>query len=143
MLRTVLLSGVAALVIAADWLRFEEPRSGGGRPFALAVLAIAPMLLRPWWLRLAGAAVSSFFAVCVAFSVSPLHIGRAGGRFSRGFLDFYDFRLPIEPSLNVRMHQVILIAIFAFVLLVALAVAARRAVPAVVAFLVGAGWPAT
>ncbi|HWJ31940.1 MAG TPA: transglutaminaseTgpA domain-containing protein, partial [Gaiellaceae bacterium] len=67
----------------------------------------------------------------------------AGGRFSRGFLDFYDFRLPIEPSLNVRMHQVILIAIFAFVLLVALAVAARRAVPAVVAFLVGAGWPAT
>jgi transglutaminase-like putative cysteine protease len=142
-LRTVLLSGVAALVIAVDWLRFEEPHSGGGRPFALAVLAIAPALLRPWWLRLAGVAVSAYFAVCVAFSVSPLHIERAGGRFSRGFLDFYEFRLPINPDLNVRMHQVILIAIFAFTLCVAVAVSARRAVPAVIAFLVGAGWPAT
>ena len=31
MLKTTVLSGVAALVIAVDWLRFEEPRSGGGR----------------------------------------------------------------------------------------------------------------
>ena len=36
MLKTVLLSGLAAIVIAVDWLRFEEPRSGGGRPFVLA-----------------------------------------------------------------------------------------------------------
>jgi len=142
-LRTVLLSGIAAFVIAADWLRFEEPRSGGGRPFALAVLAILPMLLRPWWARVGGAAVSAFFAVCIAFSVAPLHVGRAGARFERGFLDFYDFRLPIDPSLNVRMHEVILIAIFAFVLAVAAAIAAQRALLAVVAFLVGAGWPAT
>ena len=62
MVRTVALGGFAALVIAADWLRFEEPRSGGGRPFALAVLAIAPVLLRPWWLRLAAVAVSSLVA---------------------------------------------------------------------------------
>jgi protein-glutamine gamma-glutamyltransferase len=142
-LRTVGLSGLAAFVIAADWLRFEEPRSGGGRPFALAVLAVAPMLLRPRWARVAGAAGSSFAAVCIAFAVSPLNIGRAGGRFGRGFLDFYDFRLPIDPRQSVRMHEVILIAIFAFTLAVAAAVASRRAVPAVVAFLVGAGWPAT
>jgi transglutaminase-like putative cysteine protease len=142
-LRTVLLAGTAAFVIAIDWLRFEEPRSGGGRPFALAVLAIAPMLLRPRWARLTGVAVSAFFAVCIAFSTSPLHVGEAGPRFKRGFLDFYDFRLPFDPRQNVRMHEVILIAIFAFALAVAAAIASRRAILAVVAFLVGAGWPAT
>jgi len=142
-LRTAVLSGVAALVIAVDWLRFEEPRSGGGRPFALAVLAIAPALVRPWWGRVAAVAASTFFAICIAFSVTPLHVGSAGGRFQRGFLDFYDFRLPFDPQQHMRMHEVVLIAIFAFALAVALAVAARRAALAVVAFLVGAGWPAT
>ena len=143
MLRTAVLSGVAGLVIAVDWLRFEDPRSGGGRPFVLVLLAVAPALVRPWWARLVAVAVSAFFAVCVAFSVAPLHIGRAGTRFGRGFLDFYDYRLPFDPHELTRMHQVILIAIFAFTLAVAVAVAARRAVLAVVAFLVGAGWPAT
>jgi len=142
-LRTVALSGIAALVIAVDWLRFEEPRSGGGKPFVLALLAVAPALVRPWWARLCAVAVSAFFAVCVGFSVTPLHVGSAGPRFERGFLDFYDFRLPFDPQEHVRMHQVVLVAIFAFALLVALAVASRRAVLAVVAFLVGAGWPAT
>jgi transglutaminase-like putative cysteine protease len=142
-LRTVVLSGVAALVIAVDWLRFEEPHSSGGRPFLLAVLAIAPALVRPWWARLAAVAVSAYLAVCLAFSVSLLHVGAAGHRFSRGFLDFYDFRLPIDPQRNVRMHEVILLAIFAFTLAVALAVAARSAIAALFAFLIGAGWPAT
>jgi transglutaminase-like putative cysteine protease len=143
MLRTVVLSGLAALVIAVDWLRFEEPHSGGGRPFALAALAIAPVLVRPWWLRLVAAAASVFFALCLAFSVSPLHVGEIGPRFGRGFLDFYDFRLPIDPGEHLRMHQVILVAIFSFTFAVALAVGAGRALPAVIAFLIGAGWPAT
>ena len=143
MVRTVLLAGTATFVIAVDWLRFEEPRSGGGRPFALAVLAIAPMLLRPWWARLLGVAFSAFFALCVAFSASPLNVGEAGPRFKRGFLDFYDFRLPFDPQQNVRMHEVILIAIFAFALAISAAIASRHAMLAVVAFLVGAGWPAT
>ncbi len=143
MLRTVVLSGVAALVIAVDWLRFEDPRSSGGRPFLLALLAIAPALLRPWWARLPSAAVSAFFGVCLAFSVSPLDVGKTGHRFTRGFLDFYDYRVPFDPQRNVRMHEVILLAIFGFTLAVALAVATRRALPALLAFLVGAGWPAT
>jgi transglutaminase-like putative cysteine protease len=41
------------------------------------------------------------------------------------------------------MHRVILVAIFGFTLAVALAVAARRPLLAVMAFLVAAGWPAT
>jgi transglutaminase-like putative cysteine protease len=143
MVRTIALAVVAALVIAVDWLRFEDPRSGGGRPFLLAALAIAPALLRPWWVRVPAAVVSAFLALSVAFSVGPLEVGRAWGRFERGFLDFYDFRLPIDPATNVRMHEVILFAIFGFTLAVALAVAARSALGALFAFLIGAGWPAT
>jgi len=150
-LRTLALSGTAALVIAVDWLRFEEPRSGGGRPFALAALAIGAALLRPLALRLVGLALAALLAAWIAFSVSPFALwpgdggffAPLGSRFARGFLDFYEFRLPIDPERQVRMHQVILLAIFAFVLVVALAVAARRVSLAVVFFLIGAGWPAT
>jgi len=112
MFKTALLSGLASLVIAVDWLRFEEPRSGGGRPFLLAVLAIAPVLLRPLWWRLTAIAVSLLLAAWVAFSVSPLGLrpggegffGPLGSRFSRGFLDFYDYRLPFDPAVHPRMH---------------------------------------
>src|SRR5438132_898616 len=118
--RTVALSAFAAVVIAADWLRFEEPRLGGGRAFALAVLAIAPALLRPLWLRLLAVAVTGVLAVWVAFGIAPVTLwpgghgffGPLGSRFGRGFLDFYDFRLPIDPRVHVRMHEVILIAVF-------------------------------
>ena len=151
MLRTVALAGFAGLVIAVDWLRFEEPRSGGGRPFLLVVLAIAPILLRPLWLRLAGLAGAWLLAVWVAFSIPPEALwpggegffGPLGSRFGRGFVDFYDYRLPFDPTGHLRMHEVILVAIFAFTLAVALAVTTRRVVLAVVLFLVGAGWPAT
>ena len=151
MLKTTLLSGVAALVIAVDWLRFEEPRSGGGRPFVLVVAAVAAVLLRPVWLRLVAIVVSALLAVWVAFSLSPLALwpggedffGTFGSRFSRGFLDFYDFRVPFDPATRPQMHAVILIAIFGFTLAVALAIAARRALVAVVLFFVAAGWPAT
>ena len=59
LLKTVSLSGLAALVIAVDWLRFEEPRPGGERPVVLVALAIAPVLLRPLWLRLVGILVAA------------------------------------------------------------------------------------
>ena len=143
MLRTIPLAALAAIVIAVDWLRFEEPHSAGGRPFLLVCLAIAPTLLRPWWLRLAGAGVGAFAGVCVAFSVSPRHIGDVATRFGRGFVDFYEFRLPFDPAHHARMHEVILLAIFGFTLAVALAIAARKPLLTVICFLVAAGWPTT
>ena len=90
-------------------------------------------------------------AAWVAFSVSPLDVwpggdryfGPLGSHFGGGFVDFYDFQLPIDPARQPHMHQVILAAIFGFVLATALAIAARRVVLAVLCFLVGAGWPAT
>jgi transglutaminase-like putative cysteine protease len=150
-LKTVLLSGLAALVVAVDWLRFEDPRSSGERPFMLAALAIAPVLLRPLWLRIAALVPSLLLAAWVAFSVSPFdlwpggdgYFGPLGSRFGGGFVDFYEFQLPIDPARQPHMHQVILAAIFGFVLAIALAIAARRVVLSVVCFLVGAGWPAT
>jgi len=150
-LRTIALSALAALVIAVDWLRFEEPRSSGGRPFLLAALAIGAALVRPLWLRLAAILLSVLLAAWVAFSVSPLDLwpgggaffGPLGSHFGRGFVDFYDFRLPFDPAAHPHMHEVILAAIFAFTLALALAIAARRVVLSVVCFLVGAGWPAT
>jgi len=150
-LRTIVLAAVAGLVIAADWLRFEDPRSGDGRAFALVAIAIAPALLRPLWLRVAGVAVSAVLGAWVAFSVSPFavwpggdaYFGPLGSRFGRGLVDFYEFRLPFDPLRHPQSHQVVLAALFGFALAVALAVAARRPLLAVVCLLVGAGWPVT
>jgi transglutaminase-like putative cysteine protease len=138
-------------VVAADWLRLEEPRSGGGRPFVLAALGIAPVLLRPLWLRAVALVGSTLLAAWVVFAVSPLALWPGGDgffsplatRFEHGFLDFYDFRLPIDPMQHERMHQTILAAVFGFTVAVAFAIAARRVGIAVLAFLVAAGWPAT
>jgi hypothetical protein len=150
-LKTFLLASVAALVIAVDWLRFEDPHASDGRAFLLVMLAVAPALLPPLWPRLAGIVVSLVLATWAAFSVSPLaawpggdgFFGTMASRFSDGFLDFYDFRIPFDPLRHPESHSVLLVAIFAFSLAVALAVAARRPIVALLCFLVGAGWPIT
>ena len=86
MARTVALAGIAAFVVAANWLRFEEPRSGGGRPFALAVLALAVIpyarvnltagplwAARPGRTAVAVAAVTVFLvALFAAFACWPI-----------------------------------------------------------------------
>jgi transglutaminase-like putative cysteine protease len=149
--RTALLAAVAAAVIAADWLRLEEPHGAENRAVAVVALAIAPALLRPLWARIVGTFVAALAAAAVAFSLSPTRLwpdgadffGPLGTRFGNGFLDFYDFRLPIDPAEHARMHMVILTALFGFTLAIAVAIAARRALAAVILFLIGAGWPAT
>ncbi len=52
-------------------------------------------------------------------------------------------RTPFDPRVHAEMRSVLLTAVFGFALAVALAVAARRPVPALLLFLAGAGWPAT
>ena len=147
MVRTTVLSLAAGAIIVADWVRLEDPRAGLGRFVALIALATAPALLRPLRVRVAGTVVAVLGAVWIVFSVSPLRGGAffstAADRFGSGFLDFYEFRLPIDPRVHARMHMLVLLAVFAFTLLVALAVAARRPIAAVAAFVVGAGWPST
>jgi transglutaminase-like putative cysteine protease len=147
MLRTALLSLATGAVIAADWLRLEEPRPPLGHVVALVAIASAAALVRPGRLRAVAAVAASWCAIWIVFSVSPLDgvrfFSNAADRFGSGFLDFYEFRLPFDPTAHARMHMLVLLAIFAFTLLVALAVAARRPLLAVAAFVVGAGWPST
>ena len=151
MARTALLSAFAGLVIAADWLRLEEPQRHTGRAAALVAIAVAPALIRPRWFRLAAVAAAVLAGLAISFSVSLSAIVPGGDgffapivdRFGSGFVDFYSFRLPVDPAVQPRMHMLILLAVFVFTLLAAQAIAARRAVLAVAVFLVGAGWPST
>jgi len=146
MVRTALLSAFAGAVIAADWLRLEEPQRVSGRAAVLVAIAIVPALLPRRWLRVLVGVTGALAATAIAFSVSPGgadFFSRIVDRFASGLVDFYEFRLPIDPGVQPRMHMLILLALFTFTLFVALAVAARRPVLAVTAFLVGAGWPST
>ena len=69
--------------------------------------------------------------------------GPLGSRFANGFRDFYDVRTPFDPRVHADMRGVVLAAVFAFVLALGLAVAARRPLAATLVLVLGAGWPAT
>ena len=147
MRRTALVAVVPAGVIAAMWLRLEHPRDPAAQAAAVVALALAPALVRPLAARAAAVLVAFALVVRVAFGLSPLHPERLvtgfGSRFSNGFLDFYDVKVPFDPRVHAEMRGVALAAVFGFVLVLGLAVAARRAVAATLVVLVGAGWPAT
>jgi transglutaminase-like putative cysteine protease len=147
LLRTLAVSLVPAGVLAATWLRFESPVNQPLRSVAVAGLALLPAFVRPLWARVAVFVVSAGMGVWLAYGLSPFHprhlFPELGRRFANGFLDFYDIRLPFDPRVHAEMRGVLLTAVFGFSLAVALLVAARRAVPATIVFLFGAGWPAT
>src|SRR5919201_294301 len=150
MVRTAALSLLAATVIAADWLRLERGPHTSGRLVVLVLLAVTPALGRRR-LRWFGLIVAMVAALAVAFSLSPRMLwpdgsdffGTFASRFGGGFEDFYQYRLPIEPAFHARMHMLLLLAVFGFCALTAIAIASRRAVAAVCCFVVAAGWPAT
>ena len=145
--RTLLVSIVPAAVIAAAWLRLEDPVSEPLRSAAVAGLALLPALVRPLAARAVVLIVSLCLGAWIAFDASPLHPRHlpadVGSRFGNGFLDFYDVRIPFDPRVQAEMRGVVLAALFGFVLALALAVAARRPVAAALVLLAGAGWPAT
>ena len=117
MARTALLSALAGAVIAADWLRLEEPQRVSGRTAVLVAIAIGPALVLRRWLRVLCAIAGAFAALAIAFSVSPSgtdFFSRIVDRFASGFVDFYAFRLPVHPDVQPRMHMLILLAVFTF-----------------------------
>jgi transglutaminase-like putative cysteine protease len=130
----------AAAVVAAAWLRLESPVDRPLATTAVALLALAPALVRP---RALSALVAAVLAVRLALGEWPRHLGRAASHFHHGFLEFYDVRTPFDPRIHAHMHGVVLVAVFAFVLLTSLAVARRSVSLALGGLLVGAGWPAT
>ena len=145
--RTLLTSLIPAAVIATAWLRLESPINQPLRSVAVAGLAVLPALLRPRAARIVALVLSAGTGIWIAYGVSPLrprHLpGAIWSQFSGGFLDFYDVKTPFDPRVHAEMRAVLLTAVFGFALAVALAVAARRPIPALLLLLAGAGWPAT
>ncbi|MDX6542501.1 MAG: protein-glutamine gamma-glutamyltransferase [Gaiellaceae bacterium] len=153
MRRTALLYGMPALVIALDWTRLERPRGSALQLALILVLALLPALARPLWRRIAlgvgGLAAAASSALAVSWLDARPFDGRHDffgpllSRFGNGFLDFYDYEVPIDPAAHPGMHGVILLAVFGFCLALAVAIAARRAMAAGLVLVVGAGWPST
>jgi len=141
--RSLLVVGVAAPLLAWSWMRMETG-SDAWQAMLIVLLAVVPLLVRGW-ARVVAIVVTLFLAGAVAFDVGlgwalP---GRVLGRFGNGFLEFYDVQVPFARADHPQMHGVLLIAVFAFTLAFALAVAARRPGLAALALLVGVGWPGT
>ena len=151
MVRTALLAGALAAIVASSWARLEEPRPGLGELLLVASLAVAPALVRGR-LRIVAATIATLVAGSVALDV-PLRsalpfddrdiVASLVSRTWEGFLSFYDVTVPFEGIAQPFMHGAVLMAVFVFSLAGALAVAARKPPLALAALLLGAGWPAT
>ena len=64
-------------------------------------------------------------------------------RFADGLNGFFNVAVPFSGLERVKMHGVVVLAIFGFCLVLAHAIAARRPLVAVLAVVAGAGWAAT
>jgi hypothetical protein len=152
MARTTALYAPAAVLLLAAWTRLEAG-SAEGTAILLALLALVPALVRPWWGRVAAALASLVVALHVAFDVSLLDarpfddqrnfFGPLLTSMKDGVLEYYDVTVPFAPAEHPLMHGVVLMAVFAFCLAAALALAARRPLAAALVLLVGASWPVT
>jgi protein-glutamine gamma-glutamyltransferase len=149
----IALYGLAAFLVAVNWLRLEEPRVEGLGWLWIVALALVPALVAGMWRRIAALLAATLLAAASAFDLSLFDariwdrdrdfLGPLLSRFRTGFLTFYDVSLPFDAPLRPNMHGVILTAIFGFCVVVAFGVASRRPLVAGIALVVGAGWPAT
>jgi protein-glutamine gamma-glutamyltransferase len=152
MARTFAFSLGLGVLIAWNWARLEEPSPSVGPLALMVLLGIAPALLPPlrWPLVRQGVvlAVAEVAALLVAASIAlkvdrAYHVGQLVDRVAGGVGDFYDVLVPFDGAAHPLMHGVLLLAVFLFTMLCALAVASRRPVAAILALTAGAGWPAT
>ena len=156
--RTAAVSAPALVVVAAAWLRLEQPLTSLWRVLALLAVALAAALPRRRLLRLLTAASATVAAAWVAAGVDlvPWRLDRPGSvfglshslsaldtKFGNGFGDFYGTHLPFDPRVHVAMNALVLSAVFLFALGITLLVAERKPVASALVLLVGAGWPAT
>jgi len=152
MLRTALLALLPAVLIASGWQRLEQPALASEFS-AAATLAILVVLVPKRWLRITAAVAASALVAAMGFELSlrdarPFDgdrhfFGPLLSRFGNGVIDFYEIGLPFDPAERVRMHGVLVLAVFAFTLLAGLAIAARRPVLAAATTFAGAAWPLT
>jgi protein-glutamine gamma-glutamyltransferase len=152
MARTALLYLLPAFLVATHWARLEDGNGSQSRFLWLAALGLAPALVRPLWARAVLLAVAGAVAVRIAFGTSILDarpfrdedfFGPFGSKLWRGFEAFFDVALPFRVAQQPEMHGAVLLAVFAFCVVLAFAIAARRPLLASAALIAGAGWPAT
>jgi transglutaminase-like putative cysteine protease len=149
--RTVVLALLPALLIATGWQRLEDPVLASHFSLAATLAIVVALMARRWLRILAG--VFAFVAVAaIGFGLSPYDarpfddrhfFGPLLSRFGNGVIDFYEVGLPFDPAERVRMHGVLVLAVFSFTLLATLAIAARRPVLAAATTFAGAAWPVT
>src|SRR4051794_32299148 len=142
--RALLVAALGAPLLAWSWMRLESGHDAG-QATVVVVLTIAAALVRPRRARIAACVVAALATGAIAFGLGPVWAlpGRMLSRFGSGFLEFYDYQVPVDPATHPRMHGVLLVALFAFTLAFALAVVARRPALAAIALVVGVGWPGT
>jgi len=143
MARTLAFSLSLGLLFAWNWSRLEDPRAALGPLVLVVALGVAPALLPGRRLRLAGAIVALPLAGAFALEARPYELGALLSQAGNGFLGFYDVLVPFQGSAHPLMHGVLLLAVFIFTALAALAVQARRPLLASLVLVAGAGWPAT
>ncbi len=144
MARTICFAAGIGVLVAWNWGRLEQPRPSFGPLALMVLLGLAPALLPSKRWRLAGALAALFVAAPIALEVArPYALGQLSARAGRGFLDFYDVLVPFDGAAHPLMHGVLLLAVFVFTALGALAVASRRPLAASAVLVAGAGWPAT
>lgn len=157
--RTAAVGAPALVVVAAAWLRLEQPVASLWRVAALLALALAAAAVpRRRALRAAAAVAATVAAAQVAVGVDLVpwrldapgagfgladSLSTLGTRFGNGFDDFYGTHLPFDPRVHAAMTDLVLSGLFVFALSIALLVAARKPVLSALALLLGAGWPAT
>ena len=148
MLRTAAVYSFPAAIIAISWLRLEDPQAAGLDGWWVLALALAPALAPTLALRLALSIPAALTALWVAFD-TPAPDDKRGffvpvaERFADGMNGFFNVAMPFSGLERMKMHGVVILAIFGFCLVLAHAVAARRPLVAVLAVVAGAGWAAT
>ena len=148
MLRTAAVYSLPAFLIAISWLRLEDPQAVGFDAWSVLALALAPALAPTLVLRLALTVPASLTALWVAFDTpapddKPGFFVPVAERFADGMNSFFNVALPFSGIERMKMHGVVVLAIFGFCLVLAHAIAARRPLVAVLAVVAGAGWAAT
>ncbi len=147
MVRTVAVYAFPATLVALAWLRLEEPQAKGADWLWLVLLALATALAPRLWLRLALVAPAALTAAWIALDTPaiddrPGFFGPVLDRFYNGVGGYYDTTVPFVAADQRRMHGVLLLALFGFCVVLAQSIAARRPLPALLAVIAGAGWPA-
>jgi protein-glutamine gamma-glutamyltransferase len=149
--RTLAAVAAPALVLAFAWVRLEDPRLTG-EALAVAALGVLPALAPRWWQRIALLLAAILVAAWIVTDVRPWHlppfrdtalVDPVARALSNGFGDFYGVVLPFSAADHPEMHMLVLAAIFGFVAVTSLLVAARLPLAAAAATVAGAGWPAT